>query len=123
MARDPDPIVLYVVVRRSLNLSGGKAAAQVGHAVHYLCRWMFSGTESSERRDTARAWDRSDEHAKITLGASEDEFAKVIAENSENFPVIDLGFTQVAPNTQTAVGLYPMRKSQSSETVKTLRPL
>ena len=31
-----DPIVMYLIVRESLNMSIGKTAAQVGHAVQML---------------------------------------------------------------------------------------
>ncbi len=36
--RDPDPIVMYIVVRKSLKLVSGKVGAQCGHAVQYLCQ-------------------------------------------------------------------------------------
>ncbi len=47
----------------------------------------------------------------------------VRTENEHHFMVTDLGYTQVAPNTETAMGLWPCRKSAASSTVKTLKPL
>jgi len=154
--RDPDPYVMYIVVRRSLKLSAGKVGAQCGHAVQYLMqeflpeRWptrdeakllsrKVAGTLTDEERTrfealekekddryercvTAGEWLKGD-HAKIILGASDDEFMKVQLENEHFFMVVDLGYTQVAPDTETSLGLWPMRKSAASETVKTLRPL
>jgi peptidyl-tRNA hydrolase len=34
--RDPDPIVMYIIVRSGLKMSAGKVGAQCGHAVQYL---------------------------------------------------------------------------------------
>lgn len=75
-----------------------------------------------ERHTHFREWRKTD-GTKIVLGASDEEFAKVQEENPVHFPVVDLGYTQVAPNTQTALGLWPMRKSWASPTVRSLRPL
>jgi peptidyl-tRNA hydrolase len=175
--RDPDPFVMYIIVRRSLKLSGGKVGAQCGHAVEYLMdeaaneHWptkeemdlhskamkeafrvekgaslmaVLSSSLTDEERSRLhemdheararaernayyRAWKRDAQGertgTKIVLGASDAEFTQVIEENGKHFPVIDLGYTQVAPNTMTCVGLWPMRKSWASATVKTLRPL
>jgi peptidyl-tRNA hydrolase len=160
--RDPDPFVMYIVLRRSLKLSGGKIGAQCGHAVQYLMYEALPETWPSKdqvalrsKEQMAKHWGREPltaeerarldgydaesharferhkrfwewirgDHAKVVLGASEEEFARVQAENPVHFPVIDLGYTEVAPNTQTGLGLWPMRKSQRSSTVQALRPL
>lgn len=127
--RDPDPYVMYIVVRRSLNLSPGKVAAQVGHAVHYLCREFVPDHhrtlqgEEYERFSAAREWDRSPHHTKIVLGASDDEFTQVQLENEHFFMVTDFGYTEVEPMTQTCLALWPMRKSVRSPLLKKLRPL
>ncbi len=127
--RDPDPIVFYVIVRRSLKLSTGKVGAQVGHATHYLCRKFIPdhhrtlALDEYARIADAREWDQTPTHTKITLGATDDEFMQVQLENEHFFMVTDLGFTEVEPETQTCLGLWPMRKSQASPTVKSLRPL
>jgi len=141
--RDPDPYVFYTVVRRSLKLSTGKAVAQGQHAMDYLTRevdrlqdiddreaWRKLPDDESERMEMAltrlatfQTWRYSRDHAKIVLGASDAEFEQVKTENPEHFLVTDLGYTQVAPDTVTCLGLWPMRKSQASPTVKTLRPL
>lgn len=156
MTRDPDPIVMYIVVRKSLKLVAGKVGAQCGHAVQYLMqrvlperhpsfeeidlrakhgvgaltseeRVRFTALEEEsreryERHEVTRTWLEGD-HAKIVLGATDEEFLLVQVENEHHFLVTDLGYTQVAPNTETAIGLWPCRKSESSSTVQTLKPL
>lgn len=158
MNPDPDPIVMYLIVRRSLKLPSGKVGAQCGHAVQYLMedvlpeRWPsrekgdllgrhLAGTITSEgqarldvleredtervaRHDVAREWlKKGGDHTKIVLGATDDEFMRVQLENAHFFMVVDRGYTEVAPNTETSLGLWPCRKSEASETVKTLKPL
>lgn len=127
--RDPDPIVMYIVVRRSLKLSAGKVGGQCGHAVQYLCREFIPDHHRSirgeewERMTRAREWDRSPDHTKVILGATDEEFAQVKVENPRFFLVVDLGRTQVAPNTETCLALWPMRKSARSPILQMLKPL
>jgi len=161
---DPDPYVMYIVVRESLGLSGGKVGAQCGHAVEYLMeaalpeKWPTKEetalrskrqihpetmTEADnaqlaaidganhhrhERLEDFRAWRARDTTgrrtaAKIVLAASDSEFEKVKAEEPDHFMVIDNGHTEVAPMTETCLGLWPRRKSTRSKTLKRLRLL
>lgn len=110
--RDADPIVMYLVVRRSLKLTSGKIGAQCGHAVQYLLQSYFIDLDPLLRakREMTREWLAGD-HAKITLGADDQQYELVKMENPEFFKVVDLGYTQVAPDTETALGLWPMRKA------------
>jgi peptidyl-tRNA hydrolase len=130
--RDPDPYVMYTVVRKSLNMSTGKVGAQCQHAMDYLTREVerteitfdrVNWKEELTLRTTFRAWRDSQDHAKVVLGANDEEFEQVKLENPRHFPVVDLGYTQVAPNTVTCLGLWPMRKSQRSPILQKLRPL
>jgi peptidyl-tRNA hydrolase len=132
--------VMYIVVRTSLKMGVGKAAAAVGHAVQMLMEWYaFIETdhgaagpgplptktpEDRKRAEETRRWLKDDypSYAKIVLGASDDEFVKVQLEN-DGFLVVDRGFSQVAAGTETAFGLYPCLKSEASETVRKLKPL
>jgi len=79
--------------------------------------------EEWERQRIATIWKESPEHTKIVLAANDKQFTTVKKENPVHFPVIDLGFTQVAPNTETVLALWPMRKSQRSPVLTKLRPL
>ena len=130
--RDPDPLKLYTVVRRSLNLTAGKVGGQCQHAMDYLSREVFRlmdpdrdpiSEDVQARLEDFRAWQGSKDHAKIILGATDEEFEQVKRENPRHFLVIDLGYTQVAPNTETCLALWPMRMSARSPILKKLRPL
>lgn len=164
MQPDPDPYVMYIVVRESLGLSGGKLGAQCGHAVEYLMeeaipeKWPTKEEtalrskrqlhpETMTEEDNAalaaieeahqlryerivdfRAWRERDATGrrtagKIVLAASDAEFAKVKAEETDHFLVIDNGHTEVPANTETCLGLWPRRKSARSKTLKRLRLL
>lgn len=138
--RDPDPYVLYTVMRRGLGIHGGKIGAQCQHAFDYLSRAAeeYTLTEVVHRRIDERmeplmygfrTWRNGPEHVKIVLGASDAEFERVKEEFpndgafKRHFLVIDLGFTQVAPNTETCLALWPMRKSARPPLLQKLRPL
>jgi len=131
---------MYIVVRRSLKLSAGKVGGQCGHAVHYFMR-EFAVVKTREPAASAREhypeefahfqhqvalateWDATQDHTKVVLGATDEEFEQVKVENPKHFLVVDLGKTQVAPNTQTCLGLWPMRKSKRSPLLQVLKPL
>jgi len=129
--RDPDPYMLYTVVRRSLSLSAGKVGAQCQHAFDYLTREIdrlglhpLNLTKEDDRHlANIRAWRYDRDHAKVVLGANDEEFDQVKAENPQHFLVIDNGYTQVEPNTETCLALWPMRKSERSPILRKLRPL
>lgn len=128
--RDPDPYVLYTVMRTSLGIRGGKIGAQCQHAFDYLTREVdriVQGSAWSQeelaRLEGFRAWRESKDHAKVVLGASDEQFEQVKEDYPLHFSVIDLGYTQVAPNTETCLCLWPMRKSARSTLLQKLRPL
>ncbi len=131
-----DPYVFYTVMRRSLELSIGKAVAQGQHAMDYLAREverlselpiMRRTEEERERLAAFYQWRRTPDHTKVVLGATDEEFLQVLAENTGTgeriFLVTDLGRTEVAPDTQTCVGLWPMRKSARSPILCKLKRL
>jgi peptidyl-tRNA hydrolase len=125
-----DRYVMYIIVRTDLKMNAGKAAAAVGHAVQMLMTWYLPdihGVRTSEEvmlMGNVREWLEEDRpsYAKIVLGANEGEFMKVQLEN-DGFLVTDRGFTQVAPDSQTAFGLYPMKKSNARGIIRPLKPL
>ncbi len=80
----------------------------------------------AERLEDFRAWRARDASgrrtaAKIVLAASDTEFEKVKREEPDHFLVVDNGHTEVAPSTETCLGLWPRRKSTRSKTLKRLR--
>jgi len=125
-----DPRVMYIVVRSDLKMNAGKVGASCGHAVQMLMQWLLPDvhghrtSEEARLMEEAREWLREDapRYAKIILGADASEFMKVQLEN-DGFLVVDRGFTIVEPGTETAFGLYPMKKSAAHGIVRTLKPL
>ena len=128
--RDPDPFVLYTVVRKSLKMTGGKIGSQCQHAFDYLTRDVMKllvnptlSTWEADRMERFNAWRNTEDHAKVVLGATDEEFEQVKKEYPLHFLVIDLGYTQVAPNTETCLGLWPLKKSERSALLQRLKPL
>lgn len=125
-----DPRVMYIVVRNDLKLNAGKVGASCGHAVQMLLQWYLPNRHGSwteeelELADEVHEWLTEDapRYAKIILGADASEFMKVQIQN-QGFLVVDRGFTMVEPDTQTAFGLYPMKKSEARGIIRTLKPL
>jgi peptidyl-tRNA hydrolase len=137
-----DPPVMYMIVRTDLKMSGPKIAVQVGHGVQMFMQlyallvsgeYISGGLEVKgepdlfSRDDVAvlrltGAWLRTS-YTKILLGANDHEFTKVKEENEVHIPVVDLGRTEVAPNTETLIVLPPMHKGDQSPLLKRLRLL
>ncbi len=138
-----DPWVMYLIVRESLGMSAGKAAAQVGHAVGMLYGTFMKRHEDmlfmSKHWDPARhpatdaqlqkmasvhqfdSW-MQDSFRKIVLRAKDGQWEK-LKEQLECYVVRDAGFTEVAPGSETVIGLWPMRKSQRPDILKRLQVL
>jgi len=132
MTPDLDPFVMYLVVRKSLRMSPGKLAAQVGHAVQYAAEDFaflneptdFAPSGESEVKAMCalyRLWNGAGRHRKVLLGANEKEWEKVKAEKARQYLVTDDGLTETAPNTETVVGFWPMRKSEASKVISRLQ--
>jgi peptidyl-tRNA hydrolase len=139
-----DPPVMYLVVRTDLKMSGPKIAVQVGHGVQIFMQvyMMMSAVNqlglkelppedgeerpfTEEEMETFRltgVWLKTN-YTKILLGADDHEFAKIKQDHDAHVPVVDLGRTEVAPNTETMIVLPPMRKSSRSSLLKRLRLL
>lgn len=134
-----DPIVMYLIVRESLGMSIGKIAAQCGHAVgmimlHYLdlCRkedrdgdlWG----EDQLLREAMDAWLKSS-FRKVVLRADDKEWVKfktmIDADEYdwESVTVVDSGLTEIAPGSETVIGLWPMKRSEAPKLVKRLQVL
>lgn len=123
--QDNNPLVMYLIVKKGLNLSTGKACAQVGHAVAYLMLRYFEIKTSTEGY-LFKEWMNSGNHRKVVLGATDNEWVKVKDEfkNDPNVAyVIDAGFTEVAPSTETCIGLWPMYKNDAPKIIKRLQTL
>jgi PTH2 family peptidyl-tRNA hydrolase len=131
-----DPIIMYLIVRESLNMTLGKTAAQCAHASQMLTMSHFTYNDklsfmSSEAYENYLAnkelfdkWLNSS-YRKVILKADEKEWRKI----KESFPtytrsvVVDAGLTELEPNTETVIGLMPMRKSNAPKLIKRLQLL
>ncbi len=111
-------------------MTTGKIAAQCGHAVMLVMwRWAVSfvtrrwarpaGSRSALR--VLLDWLRSD-YRKVVLKADDKEFEKAKAVDGSAL-VVDNGYTEVDANTETVVGLWPMRKSERPKWLARLRAL
>jgi PTH2 family peptidyl-tRNA hydrolase len=135
-ANQEDPIVMYLIVRESLNMSIGKTAAQVGHAVNILCdkytkyavNCAIDGDNdcsvlSFAESDIYEEW-KANSYRKVSLVADEKEWRKLKEEFGKSMAlVIDAGLTELEPNTETVIGLWPMKKSSRSKLIKRLQVL
>jgi PTH2 family peptidyl-tRNA hydrolase len=121
LALVPGDVELKMVfgVRSDLNMSKGKTAAQVGHAVLGAYKAArFGGTDHENGRlwrAWARAWDKR-ACAKITLKVDNEEamFAIAAAAEAAGLPHIvieDAGRTEIPAGTRTVVGIGPAPKA------------
>lgn len=132
-AMQEDPIIMYLIVRESLNMSIGKTAAQCAHAAQILTLKYFDPIVKNdisilgldeEKQKLFKEWLLSS-FRKVVLRADEKEWLKIKNEFSPNniALVIDAGLTELEPNTETVIGLSPMRKSQVPKLIKRLQVL
>lgn len=148
-ASQEDPIVMYLIVRESLNMSAGKIAAQCAHASQMLqlkygelhleiesvedLTETFGGLPLSDPISWLKVYPKYYSYyewlmtsfRKVVLKADEKEWLKIKEQVSEDYRilVVDAGLTELDPNTETVIGLWPMRKSARSNLLKRLRVL
>jgi peptidyl-tRNA hydrolase len=135
-ANQEDPIVMYLVVRESLGMGMGKTAAQCAHASQML----LLNYNELERLELAEMSNDAEQlryrlfeewlqtsFRKVVLKADDKEWAKLKLELIEpedvDVIVIDAGLTEIAPNSETVIGLWPRKRSTVSKLVKRLQVL
>ncbi|CAJ1370258.1 unnamed protein product [Effrenium voratum] len=99
---------LIICVRHDLNMSVGKVAAQVGHAVHHA-------VTHSRWRDL-KEWEGSGSK-KITLKVDSEEQLCKLEEDAKSEGLLaesiqDAGHTEVAPGTTTVLAIGPAKERQ-----------
>lgn len=138
---EEDPLTMYVVVRESLNMSLGKTAAQVGHATQRLQQRYQELNEKAESYidpicgvgfekipkdilNQLRIYDDWVKAAvrKVVLKADEKEWVN-IKELPNHILIVDAGYTELSPGTETVIGFWPMLKSQRPKILKRLQAL
>jgi PTH2 family peptidyl-tRNA hydrolase len=115
-----DPIIMYFVVRESLNMSVGKIAAQCAHAAQILLLKYFNNNCNDPI--LFEKWLNSS-FRKVVLRADDKEFSKIKDQATNIALVVDNGLTEVSPGTETVIGLLPIYKSQSPKYIKRLQVL
>ncbi len=133
-----NPIIMYLVVRKSLGMGAGKVPAQVGHAVGMLYQKYFelnnqllrgkgwSTDQDSIDYGTWIEWLRTS-YRKVVLGADDKEWEKLrswLKESGKTHAlVVDAGLTEIAPNSETVFGIFPMYKSMAPKAISKLQIL
>jgi PTH2 family peptidyl-tRNA hydrolase len=141
-----DPWVMYIIVRKSLDMSAGKTAAQAGHVVGILyeeyirIQWLLDGCidditgyvsdpKDLKEKDLAllikltdfEDW-KKNSFRKIVLKANDNKWEK-LKEELECFIVRDAGLTQIEPGSETCIGIWPIKKSKRPKIIKALQLL
>lgn len=150
LEKQEDPYAVYIVVNETLNMTGGKIGAQIGHCIESLCFHYFDLTkeaiqlqkEAVNARATGKEipyrytvvarkislmneW-RNSGRRKIVLKADSKEWAKLkneYVEGIDRWITIDAGLTICPAGSETTMSIFPMRKSQRSKTLKHLQVL
>jgi peptidyl-tRNA hydrolase, PTH2 family len=140
-ANQEDPLVMYLIVRESLNMGVGKTAAQCAHGAQMIAMKVdelhsdlqeiyasghtdvFPTEQYKKIVDNFSDW-CNQSFRKVVLKADEKEWKK-IKESTELdcMVVIDAGLTELEPNTETVIALFPMLKSQVPKVIKRLQVL
>lgn len=137
-----DPVVMYLIVRESLGMSPGKAAAQCAHAAQMLQLHFGRLVDAARGHDgpdseffvnvdqpTADMVDRyrdwlGSSFRKVVLRADDKEWVKLKGHPGLDFVVVrDAGLTEVDPGSETVIGLWPMLRSGVPPLVRRLQAL
>ena len=106
---------MYILVNKSLRMTPGKVAAQVGHAVERLTLACHNSNIYKDFRACGTP--------KIVLSVpSEEQFIQVLDQTKKynKVYVIDEGLTQIPKNSVTAVGYYLMYENEIPPILKNL---
>lgn len=116
---------MYIIINNDLNMGKGKIAAQACHAACRVTRALHNQNNSNYN-----TWLRNGE-AKIVLKATETEMLQLIdkydnsksKETNRCVNVRDAGFTQIAPNSLTALAFFPCFKKDAPTEIKNFKLL
>lgn len=106
---------MYILVNKSLKLSCGKVASQVGHAVEKIT--MKTHRETSYKSYIANG------SPKIVLSVpTEEKFIEILDQTKkyQKIYIIDEGLTQCPKNSVTVVGYYLINENNIPNVFKTL---
>ena len=145
---DEDPWVMYLIVRESLGMSAGKIGSQCAHAsqtLQYLYQklgWEIESYLPLPHESVAYDWrnipqdlkDKSDAFTRwidslariVVLKADDKEWEKIKSAYPDKYQkvvVVDAGLTEIEPNSETVIGLWPQKKSQVPKILSRLQAL
>jgi len=129
-----DPLVVYIIVREELNMSGGKIAAQCSHAIQkllvkYFFLQVFLASKKALPKNELKHLEMTQKwienlSRKVILKADDKEWERLKKEfHSECFIVVDAGLTEIPANTETVMCLWPIHKSEKPKSIKKLQIL
>ena len=149
-ASQEDPIVMYLIVHETLDMSTGKTAAQCAHASQMLTLDYFETKDKSRalQKKILETTDPDELHVmkglyaeqnrklsifgewlqgsfrKVVLRADDKEWKKIQNDyGTHMIMVVDAGLTEIAAGSETVIGLWPMRRSQRPKTIQRLQVL
>lgn len=129
----PDPIVHYLIVRKSLGMGAGKIPAQCSHATKMLMLRYHSilkdypSLSLTEMHtydpllNITEEWINTSFRT-VVLVADDKQWEK-IKEEVRVFLVKDAGLTEVAAGSETVLSTWPMYKSQAPKIIQKLQTL
>lgn len=129
---DPqEEYVMYIIPNLSLKMGVGKTVAQCGHGIAMIACAYAEEIEFLDydyrwkpKHDNFRKWAK-DHFVKVTLEANPDQWEQLKEQikDGSGVLVVDEGRTEVAPNSETAIVFWPMKRKDRSPLLCSLRPL
>ena len=131
-----DPWIMYLIVNDDLNMSAGKIAAQVGHAVGMMYGYYqylnfnleYAACGYGELSDvnlygikSFKSW-KNDSFRKVVLKAKNSKWEK-LKDQLKCFVVRDAGLTEIDPGSETVIGVWPMKRSERPNILRKLQTL
>lgn len=116
---------VYIFVNEELNMSKGKIASQVGHAILEMHRFLINNNIDHSK------WTNSGEKI-VTLKISKQLINSILIEYNDKliksntfniFPIYDAGRTEVEPGSLTVIASTPITDDKKPDFIKKLKLL
>lgn len=133
MQMSDNRIVQYYIVRKDLQMSTGKIAAQCAHGAQIFAQnyeqdkiafskvYPNGGAKWNQHQLTTK-WITS-EYTKIILIAKDSIFQKIKEEVNYAVLIVDAGFTEINAGEETVLVLHPVYKENAPKIIQKLRLL
>lgn len=110
---DANELIQYYIVNKDLEMSKGKIASQVAHASMVIAL-------RDQNDEKFKQWKNSI-MKKIILMAHEKDLLKLKDKVEGSILIVDKGFTEIEPNSNTVLGLPVMTRLEAEPYVKRLQ--